>query len=177
MLLKNKHSKDKTSSFPTIVFSGQFFSLGKYQLTILIEQPGLYMSFPTLWHRARSGFPSANFLMWKESFSISFRHLKLLLGFWPCCTDIMSSGIWACQCFHSEKTNECKSVLTSLHPQEHHGRQYIPSWNILVPWSGDIQARLKFTELQKNCSRAPAYFLSVPFISFPLLSPSLLLLD
>lgn len=47
-----------------------------------------------------------NLLMWEESFSINFQHLKMLLGFWACCTDTMLSGIWAHQCLCAEKTNE-----------------------------------------------------------------------
>lgn len=42
-----------------------------------------------------------------------FPTLKSLLGFWACCTDITSSGIRACQCFHGEKANE--PVRMSLH--------------------------------------------------------------
>lgn len=64
--------------------------------------------------------------MWKESFSISFQPLKLLLGFWAWYTDIMSSGIWACQCFYGEKTNEL--VRVSLHP-------YVPNNTVPVSTS------------------------------------------
>lgn len=109
--------------------------------------------------------------MWKESFSISFRHLKSLLGFWACCTDITSSGIGACQCFYCEKANEL--VRMSLH-------HYIPKNTVAARTS---PVRIFFCEVviaRLDCKRsqqAPTYPLFTTFLPFSLLSPSLMLLD
>lgn len=112
--------------------------------------------------------------MWKESFSISFQPRKLLLGFWAWYTDIMSSGIWACQCFYREKANEL--VRMSLH---HH----VPKNTVAASTSPGrvffslavVIARLDPNSL--NCKRTVTRLLPTLFLHLSYLFPLSLLLS
>ena len=104
-----------------------------------------------------------NFPMWKESFSISFQHLNLLLGFWAYCTHTTSSGLWARQCLCGETTERVR-LSSHRHSPGTSCLRAPPLWENTPLFGGDTQAAPKGSEQQRKAV-APCTPRSEPFLS------------